>query len=193
MILPAEVEELIASLKLPDFGASGGGCRTSSSIGSGQFEQFEAALERRVAQEAAGGGQPSRPLWQAERGPERPSGRHVAASRRSRFRGSARGVCMRPLRLASRSEVGQGNREAPGVRSSRASAPGHGTSGFDLSLRTMPGRDEGRVSRWRGLADPIWRAYQGGGDLSQHPSTHPRGSGRAGAERSVRANGAASP
>ena len=51
---------------------------------------------------------------------------------------------------------------------------------------TLPRRDQGGVSRWRGLGRPIWRAHQGGGGLSQYPATHPRGSDRASAERSLR-------
>jgi hypothetical protein len=93
---------------------------------------------------------------------------------------------MRAVRFVSRCEVGDRDREAPSVRYSRAPAAGHGTSGHDLPLRALPRRDQGGVSRGGGLADPIWRAHQGRGDLSQHPATHPRGSRRASADRSVR-------
>src|SRR5258708_2463583 len=60
------------------------------------------------------------------------------------------------------------------------------SEGADLRLRALRRRDEGGVSRGRGLAHSIWRAHQGRGDLSQYPATHSRGSDRASSERSFR-------
>src|SRR5271163_1934760 len=74
---------------------------------------------------------------------------------------------MPALPFAARSEGADRDREAPGVRSSRAPAAGDGASGFGLPLRALPARDQGGVSRRRGLADAIWRALQGGGGLSE--------------------------
>src|SRR5271163_3509974 len=93
---------------------------------------------------------------------------------------------MPALPFAARSEGADRDREAPGVRSSRAPAAGDGASGFGLPLRALPARDQGGVSRRRGLADAIWRALQGGGGLSERPAVDPRGSDRADDERHIR-------
>ena len=71
-----------------------------------------------------------------------PQGRHVAASRQSRFRGSPHGLRLRALPFAARSGVGDGAREASGVRPSRAPVAGHRTPGLGPSLRALPARDE---------------------------------------------------
>src|SRR5277367_2001652 len=93
---------------------------------------------------------------------------------------------MPALPFAARSEGADRDREAPGVRSSRAPAAGDGASGFGLPLRALPACDQGGVSRRRGLADAIWRALQGGGGLSERPAVDPRGSDRADDERHIR-------
>src|ERR1700687_4824822 len=85
--------------------------------------------------------------------------------------------------FAARSEGADRDREASGVRSSRAPAAGDGASGFDLPLRELPRGDEGGVSQRGGLAGAIWRALQGGGGLSERPAVDPRGSDRADDER----------
>ena len=125
MVLPAEVEELIASLR--------------RQIAALQAEVAD--LRRQLGQDSSNSSKPPSSdglkkslafpaacaeLGQGERRAEGPQGRHVAASRRSRLGGSAQGVRLRPLRAAARSEVGGRDREAPGVRPCRAAADGHG-------------------------------------------------------------------
>src|SRR5277367_6061928 len=170
----------------PDRGARGFGGRVSAPTGAGQHEQLEAAFERRVEEEAARAPQSARQVGQGERRPGGPRGRYSAAGRPTRFRGSARGVRVPALPFAARSEGADRDREAPGVRSSRAPAAGDGASGFGLPLRALPARDQGGVSRRRGLAGAIWRALQGGGGLSERPAVDPRGSDRADDERHIR-------
>src|ERR1700683_3148377 len=122
----------------PDRGARGLGGRASAPLGAGQHQQLEAAFERRIEEEAASAPQSARQVRQEERRPGGPRGRHAAAGRPTRFRGSARGVRVPALPFAARSEGADRDREAPGVRSSRAPAAGDGASGFGLPLRALP-------------------------------------------------------
>src|SRR6202167_2068768 len=166
MVIPPEIQELLASKDR-------------------RIAELE-ALVAELEEEAASAAQSARQVRQEERRPGGPRGRHAAAGRPTRFRGSARGVRVRALPFAARSEGADRDREAPGVRSSRAPAAGDGASGFGLPLRELPRRDEGGVSRRRGLAGAIWRALQGGGGLSERPAVDPRGSDRADDERHIR-------
>ncbi len=103
---------------------------------AGQHEQLEAAFERRLKKK------PRAPavcaaVRQDERRPGGPRGRHAAAGRPTRFRGSAEACVCRHCRLPLVRRLHR-DREAPGVRSSRAPAAGDGASGFDLPLRELP-------------------------------------------------------
>ena len=186
MALPAEVEELIASLRreIAALRAEVAELRRRLGLDSSNSSKPPSSdgLKKKPRISGSLRGRSGKPSG----GPEGPPRRHVAASRRSRSTWFGTRRARAAIAVRARSEGGDRGREAPSVRSSRAPAPGHGTSGLDLSLRELPRRDEGGVSRRRGLAGPIWRTPQGGGGLSQHPATHPRGSDRAGAERSVR-------
>jgi hypothetical protein len=67
MSLPAEVEELIASLKRQIAALQAEVADLRRQTGTGQFEQFQAAFERRFEEEASYRGQPAWPLGQGER------------------------------------------------------------------------------------------------------------------------------
>ena len=186
MAIPAEVTDLIASLRAEILAlrAEKAELRRRLDLNSSNSSKPPSSDGLRKKPRIAGSlrGRSGKPSG----GQKGHAGRHVAASERSRRRRSARGLRLRALRFVSRCEVGDRDREAAGVRYSRAPVAGHGTSGHDLPLRALPRRDEGGFSRGGRLADTIWRAHQGGGDLSQCPATDPRGSHRASLERSVR-------
>ena len=74
MVLPAEVEDLIASLRLQIATLEAKVAELQPAIGAGQFQQFQAAFERWVEEEASRCRQPARPLGQGERRAEGPQG-----------------------------------------------------------------------------------------------------------------------
>jgi hypothetical protein len=162
------------------------GGRASATFGPGQFDSLEAAVERRVEEEAAHPWQPSRKLGQAERRPTRAQGGHAQTGRgprsdRATYGGGLSSLLRRPHRFDA-----NGDREEAGVRFAREADRGQRTSSLGLSLRGLRFRDEGRVSCGRRRGGPIRRARQGGGDLSQRPAADPRGPGRPDDERCVR-------
>ena len=178
MSLPPEVVELIASLRARDRSASAENAELRRRLGLDSSNSSKPPSSDGLKKKPRIARQPARPFGQAERRAEGPS-------RATRLRQvanpdvvvRARGLRLRAIAVRlSRPNSAIGGRKAAGVRSSRAPAAGDRTSSLDLPLRALPRRDEGGVSRRRGLAGPIWRAHQGGGDLSQRPATHPRGS-----------------
>ena len=93
---------------------------------------------------------------------------------------------MPALPFAARSEGADRDREAPGVRSSRAPAAGEEHQASTYRCAHCRGVT-GAASRRRGfLAGAIWRALQGGGGLHERPAVDPRGSDRADDERHIR-------
>src|SRR3977135_1692241 len=97
MSLPAEVEELIALLKRQILA----------------LQAEVADLRRQLGQDSSNSSKPpstdgvkKKPPSAGELRAKGPPGRHVAASRRSRSCGWARGERLLPLRLAARTEVG---------------------------------------------------------------------------------------
>ena len=116
-------------------GAPGGERRASASTGPGQFEQLQAAVERRAEEEAAHPRQPSRALGQEKRRAGGTQGRHAPAGRRARSGRAARGAGVPALSGGADGFDAAGRGEAAGVRSARAADRGHRTSGRGLLLR----------------------------------------------------------
>src|SRR5271170_1355852 len=85
---------------------------------------------------------------------------------------------MPALPFAARSEGADRDREAPGVRSSRAPAAGDGASGFGLPLRALPARDQGGVSRRKGT---LGRTHARDAARGQRGGARGAGSRKAGA------------
>ena len=160
--------------------------RASPAIGSGQFDELQAAVERRAAEEAARSRQPSRPVGQGERRAARAQGRYAAAGGDARPDCPARSGDVPPLPGGARSFDADRRGGAPGLRSARAADRGDGAPGRDLRLRPLPLRDAGGVPGRGERAGAIWRAPASGGGLSQRPATHSRGPGRPDALRPVR-------
>src|SRR6202166_1173614 len=186
MVIPPEIQELLASKDRRIAELEALVAELLRRLGLDSTNSSKPPSSDGLKKEAAAAPQSARQVRQDERRPGGPRGRHAAAGRPTRFRGSARGVRGPALPFAARSEGADRDREAPGVRSSRAPAAGDGASGFDLPLRELPRGDEGGVSRRRGLAGAIWRALQGGGGLHERPAADPRGSDRADDERHIR-------
>ena len=164
----------------------GGERRPSASTGSGQFDEFQAAVERRAEEEAAHPRQPSRALGQEKRRAGGTQGRHAAAGRSTRSGRAARSADVPALSGGADGFDAARRGDAAGVRSARSADRGHGASGLDLLLRGVRRRDESRVPRRRDRAGAVRGARPSGGGLSQRPATHSRGSGRPNDGRSVR-------
>ena len=99
MVIPPEIQELLASKDRRIAELEALVAELLRQVGAGQHEQLEAAFERRVEEEAAGAPQSARQVRQDERRPGGPRGRHAAAGRPTRFRGSARACVCRHCRL----------------------------------------------------------------------------------------------
>ena len=91
-------------------------------------------------------------------------------------------------RLLAGSKIGDG--EAPGFRSSGEAADRDRAPRGGPRLPGLRPTHAGRLPRRRGFADPVWRARQGGGRLSQRSATRARRTNRAGLARPVRGSAA---
>ena len=141
MELPAEIRSLIeglqrrietlaarvAELERENAALAGGERRFEAPARPRQFDEFEAAVERRLEEEAS---EPSRAIWQGERRAGWPQGRYAQAGRRSGPDRPSRGARLPPLRRRPDALDGAGNRDAASFRpageadrSHRAPAP----------------------------------------------------------------------
>ena len=98
MVLPAEVEELIASLRRQIAALEAEVAELRRQLGQDSSNSSKPPSSDGLRKKSRNAGSLRGRFGQGERRADGPQGRHVAASRRSRLRGSARGVRVRPLR-----------------------------------------------------------------------------------------------